>query len=487
MKNILVIDDDEKICWAFEQFLADEGYTPIIANNAEEGLRKIQAAKPDIVLLDIRFPGMGMNGLQALKQIKSLHPEVIVIIMTAQDTVETTIEAMKLQAFDFLPKPIDLDQVKEILDRAAKLQVERSKMPIGVVHNELYAEVKEAAGQPRGRRLVGKSPQMREIYKYIGIMASNTLTVLIEGESGTGKELVARAIHVSSPRKDKPFVAVNCGAIPNELLESEFFGYEAGAFTGASETGKLGKFELADGGTLFLDEVSNMSPALQVKLQRALQEQEIEKVGGTKTLKVDVRLIAATNQELTEAVRLRTFREDLYYRLKLISIHLPPLREHLEDIPLLVDHSLQMISAELGKTIRWVSNQGMELLQQYHWPGNVRELENVLRSAAVLSRSDVILPENLPPEILNYKGRAHSISRLDAALESVLSGFVKEAIAQNRDTLYEEVIDVVDRMLIPQTLEEFNGNQTKTAKLLGISRTTLLKKLKKLKIEVGDA
>ncbi|MFB3040744.1 MAG: sigma-54-dependent transcriptional regulator, partial [Candidatus Poribacteria bacterium] len=294
MKNILVIDDDEKICWAFEQFLADEGYTPIIANNAEEGLRKIQAAKPDIVLLDIRFPGMGMNGLQALKQIKSLHPEVIVIIMTAQDTVETTIEAMKLQAFDFLPKPIDLDQVKEILDRAAKLHVERSKMPSGVVHNELYAEVKEAAGQPRGRRLVGKSPQMREIYKYIGIMASNTLTVLIEGESGTGKELVARAIHVSSPRKDKPFVAVNCGAIPNELLESEFFGYEAGAFTGASETGKLGKFELADGGTLFLDEVSNMSPALQVKLQRALQEQEIEKVGGTKTLKVDVRLIAAT-------------------------------------------------------------------------------------------------------------------------------------------------------------------------------------------------
>ena len=488
MKNILVVDDDEKICWAFEQFLTDEGYTPIIANNAEEGLRKIQAAKPDIVLLDIRFPGMGMNGLQALKQIKSLHPEVIVIIMTAQDTPETTIEAMTLQAFDFLPKPIDLDQVKEILDRATKLHVERSKLASsGIAHNELYAEVKEAAGPPRGRRLVGKSPQMREIYKYIGIMASNTLTVLIEGESGTGKELVARAIHMSSPRKDKPFVAVNCGAIPNELLESEFFGYEAGAFTGASETGKLGKFELADSGTLFLDEVSNMSPALQVKLQRALQEQEIEKVGGTKTLKVDVRLIAATNQELTEAVRRGTFREDLYYRLKLISIHLPPLRERPEDILLLVDHFLPMISEELGKAIRWVSNKGMELLRQYDWPGNVRELENVLRSAAVLSRSDVILPENLPPEILNYKGRAHLISRLDVALESVLSGFVKEAIVQNRDTLYEEVIDVVDRMLIPQTLEEFNGNQTKTARLLGISRTTLLKKLKKLKIEVGDA
>ena len=476
MKNVLVIDDDEKICWAFEQFLEDEGYKPIIASNAEEGLRKIESEKPDIVLLDVLLPGM--SGLDALKQIKVLRPDVIIVVMTAFDDVETTIQAMKLEAFDFLPKPIDLDKVKGILDRASQMQVVRGELP---------SVEAERSTSSLGTRLIGKSPQMQEIYKLIGIMATNTFTVLIEGENGTGKELVAQAIHANSPRKDKPFVAINCGAIPDELLESELFGYEAGAFTGASAKGKPGRFELADGGTLFLDEVGNMSPALQVKLQRVLQEQEVERVGGTRIIKVDVRVIAVTNQDLAEAVRLGNFREDLYYRFKRISIHLPPLRERAEDIPLLVDHFLQLISAELGKPVRGVSSRCMESMQKYDWPGNVRELENALRSAAVLSRSDVILPEHLPSEILNYKGRTQSSqSRLETALASTLRAVVKDAVAHDQDSLYDEVIDAVDDALIRLVLEEVDANQTRSAKLLGISRTTLLQKIKKLGIERND-
>ena len=477
MKNVLVIDDDEKICWAFEQFLTDEGHRPIIANNAEEGLRKVQSETPDIILLDVRLPGM--NGLEALKQIKAVQSEAIVIVMTAYDNVETTIQAMQLHAFDFIPKPIDLDQVKAIIERATQMQVERSKMPSSELPS---AEVE----LPQGHRLVGKSPQMQEIYKLIGMIANNTVTVLIEGESGTGKELIAQSIHSNSSRKDKPFVPVNCGALPDDLLESELFGYEAGAFTGANAKGKPGRFELADGGTLFLDEISNMSPVLQVKLQRALQEQEIERLGGTRPLKVDVRIIAATNQDLAEEVRLGKFREDLYYRFNLLSINLPPLRERTTDIPLLIHHFLQTVSLELEQNVRGVSPGCLELLQQYDWPGNVRELENTVKSAAVLSRTDVILPEHLPPEILNYKGTRQSTqSRLETVLESVLKEAVREAVMQARDGLYDEAIDAIDRALIKCVLDEVKGNQTKSAKLLGISRTTLLQKIKKLGIEVN--
>ena len=480
MKNVLVIDDDEKICWAFEQFLTDEGHRPIVANNAEEGLRKIQSDTPDIILLDVRLPGM--NGLEALKQIKVLQPEAIVIVMTAYDSVEMTIQAMQLHAFDFIPKPIDLDQVKAIIDRVSQMQVERNKMP----PTELSSVELELPAQPQEHRLVGKSPQMQEIYKLIGMMANNTVTVLIEGESGTGKELIARSIHSNSVRKDKPFVPVNCGALPDDLLESELFGYEAGAFTGANAKGKPGRFEIADGGTLFLDEVSNMSPVLQVKLQRALQEQEIERLGGTRPLKVDVRIIAATNQDLAEAVRLGRFREDLYYRFNLLSINLPPLRERSADITLLVNHFLQTASVELGQTIRGVSPRCLALLQQYDWPGNVRELENAVKSAAVLSRTDVLLPEHLPTEILNYKGRQQSSqSRLEVALESVLKETVKDAVTRAHEALYDEIIDAVDRTLIKNLLEEVQDNQTKSAKVLGISRTTLLQKIKKLEIEMN--
>ena len=302
----------------------------------------------------------------------------------------------------------------------------------------------------------------------------------------TGKELIAQAIHANSVRRDQPFVAVNCGALPDELLESELFGYDPGAFTGASSKGKPGRFELADGGTLLLDEVSNMSPALQVKLQRALQEQEIERVGGTETISVDVRIIAVTNRDLGEASRLGKFREDLYYRFKRLSIHLPPLRERIGDIALLVDHFLKLISAELGKPVRGVSSLCMELLQGYDWPGNVRELENALKSAAVLSRSDIVLPEHLPPEILSHGERERSDRpELERQLESALRPIIEEAVPDNHDSLYNEVIDAVDGALIRIILEGVDSNQTKSAKLLGISRTTLLQKIKKLGIEVN--
>lgn len=469
MKNVLVIDDDEKICWAFEQFLEEEGYSPSIANNAEEGLRRIAADKPDVVLLDVKLPGM--SGLEALAQIKARYPWVIVIIITAYDDVETTVEAMRLQAFDFVPKPIDLDVVKSTLERAFQAQSVRSTFPV------------QPAGKPpkgqRGPRLVGKSDQMREIYKLIGIMASNTMTVLIEGETGTGKDLVARAIHAGSERKDMPFVPVNCGALPDELLESELFGYEAGAFTGAKAEGKPGRFELANGGTLFLDEVGNMTPALQMKLLRALQTHEIERLGGTRSVKVDVRVIAATNQELGHMVQLGQFRDDLYYRFKRIALHLPPLRERSEDVPLLITHFLQLAQDELGRPIRGISEEGMALLARYEWPGNIRELENCIRSAATLSRADVIMPADLPIEVqTGSRPTAPAASPLEASLKVTLHRVIQEAIAEEKKELYEDVIGIVDKVLVGLVLDEFSGNHSKTAALLGMSRTTLIKKIR---------
>ena len=473
MKNVLVIDDDEKICWAFQQFLEGEGYIPSIAHNAEEGLQRIAADKPDVVLLDVNLPGM--SGLEALAEIKTDHPLVIVIIITAYDDVETTIEAMRLHAFDFVPKPIDLEVVKSVLERAFRTQSVRSTLPI---ETEPDSPIEQ-----RRHRLVGKSEQMREIYKLIGVLASNTTTVLIEGETGTGKDLVARAIHAGSERKDMPFIPVDCGALPDQLLESELFGYEAGAFTDAKSEGKPGRFELANGGTLFIDEVANMSPALQVKLLRTLQTHAFERLGGTQTLNVDVRVIAATNQELSQMVKMGEFRADLYYRFKRIALHLPPLRERKEDIPLLITHFLQLVQDELGKSIRGISEEGMTLLQNYTWPGNVRELENCIRSAAALTRSDVILPDDLPSEI--HSGSSEIVSEksfMETSLKSMLQNIVKAGISEGSTQLYDHIQALLDQTLIELALTECSYNQSKTAQLLGISRTTLIKKMKQHKI-----
>ena len=387
MKSVLVIDNNEKNAREFEQFLEREGYTPSVVNNAEEGLYRIAHEKPAVVLLEAALPEI--SALEMLERIKHTHRQVDVI-MVGVDAV-TTIESMRLGAFDVVLKPVDLDNIKLLLERSFRMRAVRSTLPAKSTDDRSTPE--------NGDQLVGESRKMHEIYKLIGITASNTIAVLIEGETGTGKDLVARAIHARSERKEQAFIAVDCGALPDELLESELFGYDAGAFTGAKTQGKPGRFELADGGTLFLDEVGNMSATLQVKLLRTLQTQEIERLGGTRTLKVDVRVIAATHQDLGEMVKRGEFREDLYYRLKRIALQLPPLRERREDIPLLVTHFLHLTEAELGRPIRGISKKGMKLLQDYAWPGNVRELENCIRSTAALSRSGVILRDDLPPEI----------------------------------------------------------------------------------------
>jgi len=474
MKTVLIVDDEEKVCWALEVFLKDEGYNPIIANNAEEALKKVETQQPDIVILDVFLPGM--NGLEALKAIKKIKPDTYVIIITALDTFEYTIKAMQLEAFDFIAKPIDLDKVKEILDRAVKAQ-ELSK--------ELDATI-ESPEKYQIDRLVGESKQMQEIYKLIGAMTTNDVTVLIEGENGTGKELVAKAIHYNSHRKDKPFVPVNCGALPDPLLESELFGYEKGAFTGATGL-KRGKCEVADGGTLFLDEVSTMSPALQVKLLRFLQDRRFERLGGTDTIEVDVRIIAATNENLAAAVKAGDFRRDLYYRLNWVSFTIPPLRERMEDIPLLVNHFLQVANLELGAQLKGLDEKVMALLKRYNWPGNVRQLENAIKSAAVLSRSDVILTEHLPSEILTGPSTLEDDEDTFASdLEYLLKPKVKEASESKATNLYDNILKAVDKLLITLVLQEVNGNKVRAHKLLGVARTTLHKKIKELEISVSD-
>jgi len=465
MKTVLVIDDDEKICWAFKEFLEDEGFIAKVANNAEEGLQIIEDEKPDIVLLDVILPGM--NGLDALKKIKQISPDTYVIIITAYKSPDTTIKSMQLEAYDFLPKPIDLDKVKGILDRAVKSQEASRKIQ----------QTQELSRELEGERLIGQSPAMQEIYKMIGSLTTNSVTVLLEGESGTGKELVAKSIHYNSKRKQNKFVAVNCGAIPDNLLESELFGYEKGAFTDATSR-KLGKLEVADGGTLFLDEISNMSQALQVKLLRVLQEKEFERLGGNETIKVDIRTIAATNEDLAQAVQIGKFRNDLYYRLKLISLNLPPLRERKEDIPLLVDYFVKKANAEFDRNLKGVDDKVMEVLKKHDWPGNVRELENAIKSAAVTSRTDVILFEHLPKEIIDYTPKREKLSNLENSLSIVLKPIVERAAEMDYDSLYNQVIEKTESVLLKLILESTEGNQSQAASMLAISRTTLLKKIR---------
>ena len=452
MKTVLVVDDEERVCWAFEDFLRDEGYQPIIANNAEEALKKVEAQQPDIIILDVLLPGM--NGLDALKAIKKIKPDTYVIIITALDTFEYTIKAMQLEAFDFIAKPIDLDKVKEILNRAVKAQELSQELGAAVESPEKYQIDK----------LIGESEPMQEIYKLIGAMTTNDVTVLIEGENGTGKELVAKAIHYNSHRQDKLFAPVNCGALPDTLLESELFGYEKGAFTGADGL-KKGKFELAEGGTLFLDEVSTMSPALQVKLLRFLQYRKFERLGGTEPIEVDVRIIAATNENLAAAVKAGNFRMDLYYRINLFSFTIPPLRERVEDIPLLVNHFLQAANLELGRQLKGLDEKAMSAFRRYNWPGNVRQLGNAIKSAAVLSRSDVILVEHLPPEILAGPSiLADDEETFASDLEILLKPKVKEALESKATNLYDDILNAVNKSLITLVLQEVNGNQVKAHK-----------------------
>jgi DNA-binding NtrC family response regulator len=439
-KRVLIIDDDATARRTLERFLTREGFSVTTAADGNQGLLAAQVDQPDVILSDIYMPGL--SGLELQAKVQEFAPHVAVLLMTGQDDMPTTVRAMQQGAYDYLTKPIDLERLKKILNRLLETQLLSEQIKL---QKETEAEVYKLENI-----LVGRSQQMLEIYKTIGSVTRSRVTVLIEGESGTGKELIARAIHFNSPWKDEPFIAVNCTALAETLLESELFGHMKGSFTGATND-KRGKFELARNGTIFLDEIGEISQTLQVKLLRVLQEREFERVGGEKTLPMNARIIAATNRDLKKEVREGRFREDLYYRLNVVSIKAPPLRERKEDIPILVTNLLKRINEELHTKVFKVSAHAMDLIQKHDWSGNVRELENVLTRAVVLSKSDVLE-------------------------ESVLPIGQDRAPATNHYE-WNRSLSEVEHEHIMHVLEGVHGNRTEAARILGISKPTLYAKL----------
>ena len=447
MTRVLVVDDEENIRLVLRTMLRKHGYEPEVASSAEEGLAAIEERTPDFLLCDVRMPGM--SGIDLVKTLADKEIDVVTIIMSAYGSVELALEAMKAGAYDYISKPFKQDEVLLALRKAEERESLRRE------NAALRRQVREAASFGK---MIGRSPAMEKVFRTIEKVAGYTTTVLVQGESGTGKELVARALHERSPRKDKPFVAVNCGAIPEQLLESELFGHKRGAFTDA-HSDKIGLFEAAHGGTLFLDELGELPLALQVKLLRVLQEGTIRPLGETKDKKVDVRVVAATVRVLSDEVDAGNFREDLYYRLNVLQVDVPPLRERKEDIPLLLEHFLERNNDRLGTSIKDVDAAARKLLLAYHWPGNVRELENVLERAVVLAEQDVLRPDDLPE-------RLHEGS--DPARVFLASG----------ELSIKKMQRYMERTLIAKALEETGGNRTAASKLLEISHRALLYKIK---------
>lgn len=452
MSKVLIVDDEQQIRSILALMLRERGFEVAEAESGDEALRITDSIQPDIVLLDINLPGT--NGLETLRQLLAKNNKLTVIMMTAYATIRSAVEAIREGAFDYLTKPFDNDELLLTIDRALALHRLSNEV------EELRAELSTRYGF---NEIVGISPRLQGVFRTITKVAAVDATVLIEGESGTGKELVARAIHRRSHRAGKPFVAVNCGAIPPTLFENEFFGHQRGAFTDAHEA-RSGRFEQAQGGTLFLDEISDLSLEAQVKLLRALQEREVTRLGSHTPIKVDVRVVTATNKDLKAAVESGAFRQDLYWRLNVVKITLPSLRERSEDVPLIVDHLLARFSNELGVTARAISPEALRLLQSYQWPGNIRELENTLCSAMIMCDGKVIKPSDLPPRIRGEKEVAgNGTGELD---RSTLAGAVRD------------VTENIEKMLITSRLAEMNYNRTATADSLGISRKTLFNKMR---------
>ena len=448
MKNILIVDDDEYLrrqaYWALK-----ESYSLLQAGNRAQGCRIMNKTSVDLVLLDLHLPpeeDTPEEGMRALEEIKAIDPETKVVVITADQEEETSLRAINNGAYDYFSKPLDLEEIKIVIKRALHIQsLERE--------NRRLSE--ELSRKAQFANIIGKSDRMKSVFEMIRIVAQSDCAVLIRGESGTGKELVARTIHHSGPRGSKPFVAVNCAAIPEALLESELFGYEKGAFTDAAR-GKPGKFELASNGTIFLDEIADMSLAMQAKMLRVLQEHTFERLGGTRSLTADVRLISATNKNLEKLIQRKYFREDLYYRLNVISLQLPSLCEKKEDIRLLVNHFLEKFNRQNHKKIKKVSSEALNLLIDYDWPGNVRELENVIERAVVLATGNTIFPRHLPSHIKEKNTLTFSFT--DVSLEQREKEFIEKV------------------------LQTTGWNQSKAAKKLGIHRNTLCSKIKKLGI-----
>ena len=455
MNTILVVDDEKNYLVVLETLLRSEGYEVITADNAKDALEIVLESDVDLVLTDMKMPGI--SGMELLETIKRRKPDIPVIMMTAYGTIEMAVEAMKKNAYDYITKPFKNEELKRTIRKAIE------NYTLLKENRRLSRELRE---RYRFANIIGKSKPMLEIFSTIEKIASSRASVLITGESGTGKELIAKAIHYSGSRKDGPFISINCGALTETLLESELFGHERGAFTGAIAM-KKGRFELADKGTLFLDEIGDMPASLQVKLLRVLQEMEFERVGGTRTIKVDVRIISASNKTMKEEVEEGRFREDLFYRLNVIHIHIPPLRERVEDIKLLVNYFIDKYSKEEGKEGLKISADAWKALYGYHWPGNVRELENVIERAVVLNSDGIIDLDDLPLEI----------SKKDQELD--IDRFIPIGAA------LQKTLEEIEKALITRALRYNNNVQAHAARMLGITKSLMQHKIKKYNIKVG--
>jgi two-component system nitrogen regulation response regulator GlnG len=475
LTRILVADDEESMRWVLSKALKRKGFSVDLAVDGRQALSMIQDNSYDLAILDIKMPGI--TGLDLLDKVRDLKKDLLVVIMTAEASMKNAVEAMKRGAYDYITKPFDLDVIDAIIEK-----VGRAREVAGQV-SMLKQELKERYQVEKN--IIGNSPVMREVYKTIGKVAGSDVTVLVQGESGTGKELVARAVHFNSGRLGKPFVAINCAAIPKELLESELFGSEKGAFTGAVER-KLGKFEQANLGTLFLDEIGDMPLDLQAKILRVLQEREVTRTGGNQSIPVDVRIVAATNQELMEKVRLKEFREDLFYRLNVVPINLVPLRERREDIPQLVQYFLSRVCVEMDVPLKQCSDEAMALLTSHTWPGNVRELENAIKRAVILSSDPLLTPADFSG-LESAPGIEKSANK-DASLEELVDGKLRSCLngieQLENGEIHSMVLEQVERPLIRIILEKTRWNQVKAADILGINRNTLRKKISELGIEL---
>ncbi len=460
MNRILVVEDKESMRRMLKETLEGAGYSVTEASDGQEAIKLISILRFDLILTDLRLPKK--DGMAVLKATREVDPQSPVILMTAYGDIETAVRAMKEGAYDFIPKPFDSDYLLFLIERA----LERQRL---LAENLILRE--EFAAKLGFPKIVGVSRGIREVSSLVQKVASSPATVLLMGESGTGKELFARAIHQMSERRVRPFIAINCAAIPETLLESELFGHEKGAFTGAVSL-KQGKFELADGGSLFLDEIGDLSLAVQAKLLRVLQDGSFERVGGTKTIRVDVRIIAATNTDLALAVKERRFREDLFFRLNVFPVTIPPLRERPEDVPPLVEHFLTKFNSEMRKNIKGISPEALQVLKEYHWPGNVRELQNFVERAVILCQGTQLLPEQFP---LSYKKEPEARD-----LRISLHGSLHEVSTR--------ASHLAEKVLIQRTLEETHGNKARAADILQVSYKTLLNKIKEygIEAETGD-
>jgi two-component system nitrogen regulation response regulator GlnG len=483
MAHVLIIDDDpDLVAEQVRQAFPAPQHRVVVAGTGAEGLASARAGPPDVILLDLRLPDQ--SGLEVYRQLRQADARIPVVFVTLAKGADAAIEAMKQGAYDYLFKPLDLHQLRRVVGEALEV-ARRMRQPTVLAEDAADADVEGA--------IVGSCPAMREVYKAVGRVAAQDVPVLITGESGTGKELVARAVYQHGPRAKAPFLALNCAAIPETLLESELFGHEKGAFTGA-ERRRIGKFEQCNGGTIFLDEIGDMPPALQAKMLRLLQEQTFERVGGNETVRTDVRIIAATHHDLKADAAEGKFRPDLYYRLSVFTVHLPPLRERGDDLDLLVKHFVRRFSRELGREVREAAPEALGRLRAYPWPGNVRELQSVLKQALLQASGAVLLPAFLPPEVGGRAPQARP-QKAEAAppptpgpgplpFDGDLEAFLRGRLVPGADDLYGETHRQLDRALLPRVLEFTGGNQHQAARLLGIARQTLRQKLRDLGLHV---